>query len=240
MQKRSDSEVYAFPTLDSSRVITLKYVGKFDDGSTITGADISADGRRLVLINDIYNYHWIIERSSSSTSIADFFDSPTKQWRLYFPNQQGEAISFYGGGYGFVVASEEGGFWKISREMYDGTSDSSKTPAATSSKYTLAWGTYDYDNAGEVTVLLNGHEVATLPKTDTSSSSNIWVRTYLDISPYVVSGNNELTFRQNFWSSGIRNLEVEGPNGIVFSDSTAHYEWDTGQKYLTYKFNVTR
>ena len=238
VQKRSDTEVYAFPTLDASRTVTLKYVGKFADCQTITGADISADGRRLSLINDIYNYYWIIERGSSSTSIADFFTSPTKQWRLYFPNQQGEGIGFYGKGYGFVVAGEQGGFWKIDREMYDRTSDSSKTPASTSGKYTLAWGTYDYDNSGEATVLLNGREVETLPKTDTPSSSNTWVRAYLDISPYVINGENQLSFRQNFWSSGVRSLEIDGPAGVVFSDSTTHYQWDSGQKYLTYKFSV--
>jgi len=119
LQKRSDTEVYAFPTLDASQTVTLNYVGKFTGGIYITGADISTDGRRLALINDGNNYHWIIERSSSSTSISDFFTSPTKQWRISFSNQQGEAISFIPGDYIFVVANEEGDFWEIQRNQYD-------------------------------------------------------------------------------------------------------------------------
>ena len=124
VQKRSiTTEVYAFPTVDPSKKVTLNYVGTFTGGIYVTGADISADGRRLALINDGNNYHWIIERSATSTNVADFFTSPTKQWRLYFPNQQGEAISFLLGDYSFVVASEEGGFWEIKQNQYDNDPD---------------------------------------------------------------------------------------------------------------------
>ncbi|MCL5317474.1 MAG: hypothetical protein M1503_04310 [Thaumarchaeota archaeon] len=202
VQKNWASEVYAFPTLDSSRIVALKYVGKFAGGNAITGADISTDGHRLALINDNYNYHWIIERSATSTNVTDFFTSPTKQWRIYYSNQQGEAIGFSEGS-GFVVASEQGGFWKVDRDMYDETSDSPKTPASISGKYTLAWGTYDYGNARDVTVL---------PQEEIPSNSNIRVRAHLDISPYVVNGQNTVTFRQNC---------------IIHSNSAAHYQWDS-------------
>ena len=123
VQKRSlTTEVYAFPALNPAQTVTLNYVGAFTAGTYITGADISADGHRLALINDIKDYHWIIERSATSISIADFFTSPTKQWRLHFPDQQGEAIGFLPGNYSFVVASEQGGFWKIGQNQYDSSS----------------------------------------------------------------------------------------------------------------------
>lgn len=112
----SDSAVYAFPYMNESQVAQLSYAGAFSGGLMITGADISVDGRRLALINN-QDYHWIIERAVGSGYISDFFTAPSRRWRIYFMDQTGEAIGFTvdGGGYSFVVASEEGGFWKITQ-----------------------------------------------------------------------------------------------------------------------------
>jgi hypothetical protein len=257
VQKRGVSEVYAFPTLDSSRTVTLKYVGTFKDGQMIGGADISADGRRLALINDQYNYHWIIERSASSTNIADFFNSPTKQWRINFPNQQGEAIGFLPQSYSFVVASEQGGFWKIDQTKYDpqGTTPTTTTTTTTTTAtstttvannpapagqatYTLSFQGYDYDNQGEVSVLVNNQLVSTLPAVNSYQNNNLYVSFTLDISKYVVSGVNTLTFKQNIYSSGVQNVQVTGPSGTIYSNSSSYTISDTGVQSVTYNFNI--
>ncbi len=123
VQKRpTNARVYAFPEINSSITVTLIFIGEFNNTNNwITGADISRDGRRLALINDGVDpdYHWIIERNSSSTTIADFFNAPSRQWRIQFNNNQGEAIGFVNGKYDFVVASETGDFWGIDRSQYD-------------------------------------------------------------------------------------------------------------------------
>jgi hypothetical protein len=258
VQKRATiTETYTFPTLDSSRTVTLSYVGAFQNGIYITGADISTDGHRLALINDQSDYHWIIERSASSTNIADFFNSPTKQWRINFPNQQGEAIGFLPQSYSFVVASEQGGFWKIDQTKYDpqGTTPTTTTTTTTTTAtstttvannpapagqatYTLSFQGYDYDNQGEVSVLVNNQLVSTLPAVNSYQNNNLYVSFTLDISKYVVSGVNTLTFKQNIYSSGVQNVQVTGPSGTIYSNSSSYTISDTGVQSVTYNFNI--
>ncbi|MDO8509498.1 MAG: DUF4215 domain-containing protein, partial [Nanoarchaeota archaeon] len=128
VQKRpQNARVYRFPELDSSKTVTLTFVGEFNNANNwITGADISRDGKRLALSNDGADYHWVIERSESSASISDFFNSPISQWRMQFSNEQSEAIAFVNGTYDLIVTSEydtpagtNGIIWKINKEMYD-------------------------------------------------------------------------------------------------------------------------
>ncbi|MCL5318271.1 MAG: metallophosphoesterase [Thaumarchaeota archaeon] len=251
VQKRSiTTEVYAFPTVDPSKKVTLNYVGTFTGGIYITGADISADGRRLALINDINDYHWIIERSATSTNVADFFTSPTKQWRINFPNQQGEAIGFLPGNYSFVVASEQGGFWKVQQPQYDQQNSTTTTttaavlPATTtttasaSATYTLSFQGYDYDNKGEVSILVNNQLVASLPTADSTQNNNMFKSFSLGITKYVVSGSNSVIFRQNIYSSGVQNVQVTGPSGVLLSDSASHTLLAAGTSSVNYSFNT--
>lgn len=121
IQKRpANARVYKFPEINASKTVTLEFVGEFKNNNNwITGADISRDGRRLALINDGADYHWIVERALGSISINDFFIAPINQWRIQFSNNQGEAIGFVDGSYDFVVASETGDFWKIAQSVYD-------------------------------------------------------------------------------------------------------------------------
>ncbi|MCL4435988.1 MAG: metallophosphoesterase [Thaumarchaeota archaeon] len=252
VQKRSiTTEVYAFPTVDPSKKVTLNYVGTFTGGIYITGADISADGRRLALINDINDYHWIIERSASSTNVADFFTSPTKQWRIYYSNQQGEAIGFLPGNYSFVVASEQGGFWKVQQPQYDQQSSitttsttnalptSTTTTPSASATYTLSFQGYDYDNQGEVSVHVNNQEVAILPVVDSYQNNNAFTSFSFDITNYALSGGNTVTFSQNLYSSGVKNVQVTGSNGVpLLNDSTYHILLAGGTSSVTYRFNT--
>src|SRR3989344_4526337 len=128
IQKRpTNARVYAFPEINPSVTVTLNFIGEFNNANNwITGADISRDGKRLALINDGSDFHWIIERDASSSSIADFFNSPTRQWRIQFPQEQAEAITFINNTYDLLITSEydpsfgtNGIIWKIDKEMYD-------------------------------------------------------------------------------------------------------------------------
>jgi hypothetical protein len=115
--------------------VTLEFVGEFDNsGYWITGADISADGRRLALISDSANWHWVIERAPGSNDMTDFFTSPTNVWRADFDNGGSgsggaEAIGFRAGSYDFVVTNEQGAFWLILQSMYEGGSAVDPPPA---------------------------------------------------------------------------------------------------------------
>jgi hypothetical protein len=237
VQKRSvNAEVYRFPVLDAGRMVTLEYVGTFAGGENpITGVDISADGRRLALISDSGNYHWVVERRASSSDVADFFTSPYQQWRIQFKNKQGEAIGFADGGYSFLVASEGGELWKIEQTYYDDTLE-----LPDDDTYTLSWEGYDYDYGGEVSVLLNGREVVTLPSASTPANNNQYDAFNLDLSNYVVDGENVLTFRQNIYSSGVRNVLITGQNGeVVFSEAPYRSISAESDPSTTYTFELS-
>ncbi len=127
VQKRpTNAKVYRFPgTPDSSILTTLIPIGEFNNANNwITGADISQDGKRLALINDNPDYHWIVARSSANADISDFFTNPLWQWRVDFSNGQGEAITFKttaGNEYDVLVVSEFGEVWRITQSLYEST-----------------------------------------------------------------------------------------------------------------------
>jgi len=123
----SRARFYKFPEpLDSSSTVTLELLCEFRNGGRqITGADISEDGRRLTLVADGANRHWVIARSKRSTTVADFCDDPYWSCHVEFSNEQGEAICFdrtEGNGYDVLVISEQGGFWRIPQSAYEAPS----------------------------------------------------------------------------------------------------------------------
>ena len=79
--------------------------------------------------------------------------------------------------------------------------------ATTGSTYTLSFQCYDHDNLKEVTISLNGDGVISLPASE-SPQNNLSTSFTLDTSKYVVAGSNTITFQQNLYSSGIKNLSV--------------------------------
>src|SRR3989441_11471147 len=69
------------------------------------------------------------------------------------------------------------------------TASSVSSPTST---YTMSWMGYDWDGAGEETLKLNGHFLASLPTTDSPQSSNTYTSFSGDTSSLVVSGSNTL------------------------------------------------
>ncbi len=134
MQKRlTSSTVYKFLELNESKTVELAQIANFVRGvnltGNITGVDISRDGRRLVVINDLSDFHWVIERDAASTNVSDFFYTPTNEWYFKFGNMQGEAIAFVNGTHDLVVASEQGNFWNITQNMYETAQPITQPPA---------------------------------------------------------------------------------------------------------------
>jgi len=123
VQKRSrNAPVWALPRNWASlpQPISLEHIGTWTGGVYVAGADISRDGTRLAFLsttapnNDL---HWIIERSSASTNIADFFTNPVNTRQISFPNEAGEGIGFVQNLHDFMVISESGGLWRVSQAM---------------------------------------------------------------------------------------------------------------------------
>src|SRR5467141_446175 len=108
------------------------------------------------------------------------------------------------------------------------------------STYTLSWMGYDWNGAGEETLMLNGHFLASLPTTDSPTNSGVYASFSLDISSLVASGSNTLTFTHANWDCGttdsVKNLEIDRQTGVVFKSSTT--DPLSCSQSLTYNFNV--
>ena len=107
------------------------------------------------------------------------------------------------------------------------------------STYTLTFQGYDYDNKGEVSIYVNGKLATSLPTVESSQNNNVWKSFSLEISNYVVSGSNTITFKQNLYSSAVQSVKVTGPNGALLSDSTYHSMWTGGTSSVSYKFSTS-
>lgn len=79
------------------------------------------------------------------------------------------------------------------------------SPPPTGSTYALSFQGYDYGSLKEVTISLNDGGVISLPASE-SPQNNLYTRFMLGISKYLVTGSNTITFTQNLYSSGIKNL----------------------------------
>ncbi|MCL4436252.1 MAG: hypothetical protein M1387_06020 [Thaumarchaeota archaeon] len=129
-----------------------------------------------------------------------------------------------------------GGTVSVTYKFNTGTTT---TTSSSSGTYTLAFQGYDYDNKGEVSILVNNQVAATLPTVESSQNNNLWKSFSLDISKYVVSGSNTIVFKQNMYSSGLQSVKVTGPNGVLLSDNTYHSVRIGGTVSVTYKFSTT-
>ncbi|MBI2937595.1 MAG: right-handed parallel beta-helix repeat-containing protein [Thaumarchaeota archaeon] len=108
---------------------------------------------------------------------------------------------------------------------------------------TLTFQGYDYDNQDEVSILVNNQQVAVLPTTYSPHNNNLFANYALDISEYVVAGMNTLTFKQNIYSSGVRNLVIENSSTAttttLYSNSTNYNLWIGGRESVTYSFSTS-
>ncbi len=85
---------------------------------------------------------------------------------------------------------------------------------------------------------MNNLNVSSLPKSYSPNFAKVFVNFTLDISKYVVPGSNTVTFYQNIYSSGVKNVTVKGPNGTIYRNDTYYSMWDQKLRSVTYKFNI--
>lgn len=104
---------------------------------------------------------------------------------------------------------------------------------------TLTFQGYDYDNKGEVSILVNNQEVDVLPTRYSPENNNLFTTYALDISNYVVAGSNSLTFQQNMYSSGVRNVAIKSSSTTIYSNSTYYSIWVGGRESVTYSFSTS-
>jgi len=82
------TKLYVLDTIDYNSVNELKLIGTFHVSGAVTGADLSGDGRRLVVLT--YNSVWLFKTDKDTD---DYFKG--KIYRFKFkPEKQFEAISF--------------------------------------------------------------------------------------------------------------------------------------------------
>ena len=88
-KEQSNAVLYRFPKLKTGEKQVLERVGEFDEARLVTGAGISADGKRLAVCT--YNSLWVYEITGDNLAQA----IKSKPWKL--PHSfQGEAICFEG------------------------------------------------------------------------------------------------------------------------------------------------
>ncbi len=119
------------------------------------------------------------------------------------------------------------------------TTTTTTSTTSTSASYSITFQGYDYDNKGEVTVLVNNQVVVSLPTVESYQNNNVWMSFSLDISKYVVSGSNIITFKQNLYSSGVKDVKVTSSSSTLLNDGTEYSIWAGGTSSVTYKFNVS-
>ncbi len=107
-----------------------------------------------------------------------------------------------------------------------------------SGSYMLSFQGYSYNNQNEVSIIVNDQLVSRLPTVDSPQNANNFTNFSVNISDNVVSGANTLTFQQNNFSSTVRNVEVTGLSGVIYSNSTQYDMWSGGRRLLTYMFDI--
>lgn len=236
------ARVYKLPVLDPSITVTAELVVSYTGASWVRGADVSGDGRRLALLSQRNEYTLVIERDPSSASVKDFFDFPTRQWRISFDIGGLEGIAFLFGKYDFIMESEGGGIWKVGQDQYDlqpiPPPDPPPDPPPADG-YTLTWENYDAENSGEVSVLLNNQHALTYPSAEVPANNDAWISMSVDITEYVAPGANTLVFRENEGSGKIGNVVVVDSNGsVIFSDPTERWCWTPDNQNITYTISI--
>ncbi len=114
-------------------------------------------------------------------------------------------------------------------------------PPPNGSSFNLTFQGYDYNNRGEVSVLVNDQAVATLPTSYSPLNAKNFTGVSFDITKYVTPGSNTITFNQNLYSSGVKDVKIiDSKDTVVYSNSTYYNIWVGGSKQsITYKFNIT-
>jgi hypothetical protein len=108
-------------------------------------------------------------------------------------------------------------------------------------KFTLTLQGFDYDQAQEETLTLNGHLLTQLPTTYTKANSRTYVTFSADMTSLFVRGTNTLTFTHASLDcktvDSTKNVQITDANGaIIFSDPTVRPLSCT--QSITYTFTI--
>src|SRR5205807_447935 len=104
---------------------------------------------------------------------------------------------------------------------------SSTPPAPTTSftTYTLSFQGFDFDGANEETITMNGALVASVPSVLTAANGATWVSFSFDITSFVVTGTNTLSFTHASADcptlDQVRNLVIADQTITVYNNATA-------------------
>ncbi len=109
-KEQSGAVLYRFPELKTGKKQVLERVGKFTDAKLVTGAGISADGKRLAVCT--YNSLWVYH--STDGNLAQMIQS--KPWGLQH-NFLGEAICFEG--YNLYLTNESRDIYALPQFWYE-------------------------------------------------------------------------------------------------------------------------
>ena len=103
--------LYRFPGLQADQQQVLERVGEFAGAKWVTGAGLSADGRRLAVCT--YDMLWVYDRNGA-TSLAQLIQSDS--WELPH-NFSGEAVCFEG--YDLVLTNEARDIYILPQLWYE-------------------------------------------------------------------------------------------------------------------------
>ena len=110
-KERERAVLYRFPGLQADKQQVLERVGEFAGAKWVTGAGLSADGRRLAVCT--YDMLWVYDRNGA-TSLAQLIQSDS--WELPH-NFSGEAVCFEG--YDLVLTNEARDIYRLPQLWYE-------------------------------------------------------------------------------------------------------------------------
>lgn len=110
-KERERAVLYRFPGLQADKQQVLERIGAFAGARWVTGAGLSADGRRLAVCT--YDRLWVYHRNPA-TSLAQLIQSDS--WELPH-NFSGEAVCFEG--YDLVLTNEARDIYRLPQLWYE-------------------------------------------------------------------------------------------------------------------------
>ncbi|MFQ5627164.1 MAG: hypothetical protein ACE5I1_00270 [bacterium] len=109
---RSDkyTSLYRLDTLDPVKKVALTYIGQFDIGGMVTGADATPDGKEIAVLT--YSAMWLFEAPEGSD---DYFNGKIR-WLPIAQNRKYEAICYHGDT--LLIACEERDIFEVKKDAF--------------------------------------------------------------------------------------------------------------------------
>ncbi len=163
-KERERAVLYRFPGLQADKQQVLERVGEFAGAKWVTGAGLSADGRRLAVCT--YDRLWVYHRNPA-TSLAQLIRSDS--WELPH-NFSGEAVCFEG--YDLVLTNEARDIYRLPQLWYEAgwkLPPNNTVPVTVDDGFSDGLGVESYREAG---IAIDGqHVVLKSASTDTLAFS---------------------------------------------------------------------